>query len=152
MHEDNEKIYVVKADSKEEDVFEWLGEYYKTQVFDGEYPLNFDEEKDMSIPEEYIRKEKDELPDIEDLKITIMGVEKGKAEEIADEMLGKSYKLFVNERNWLGIDGNMSIKERETLTSGIDLRKYIGHDVMIKEIITAKNTQTVIIAKVDIKG
>ena len=81
-----------------------------------------------------------------------MGVEKGKAEEIADEMLGKSYKLFVNERNWLGIDGNMSIKERETLTSGIDLRKYIGHDVMIKEIITAKNTQTVIIARIDIKG
>ena len=152
MHEDNEKIYVVKADSKEEDVFEWLGEYYKTQVFNGEYPLNFDEERDMSIPEDYLRKEKDELPDIEDFKITIMGVEKGKAEEIADEMLGKSYKLFVNERNWLGIDGNMSIKERETLTSGIDLRKYIGHDVMIKEIITAKNTQTVIIAKVDIKG
>ena len=104
----------------------------------------------MSIPEEYIRKEKDELPDIEDLKITIW-VLKRKAEEIADEMLGKSYKLFVNERNWLGIDGNMSM-ERETLTSGIDLRKYIGHDVMIKEIITAKNTQTVIIAKVDIKG
>jgi len=36
--------------------FEWLGEYYKTQVFNGEYPLNFDEERDMSIPEDYLKK------------------------------------------------------------------------------------------------
>ena len=35
MHEDKEKIYVVRADEKEQDVFEWLGEYYKTQVSDG---------------------------------------------------------------------------------------------------------------------
>ena len=106
----------------------------------------------MSIPEEYLRKKAEELPDIQDLTITIMGVEKGKAEEVAAEMLGKSYPLFVNESNWLGINGNMSIKERETLTSGVDLRKYIGHDVLIKEIITAKNTQTVIKVTVDIKG
>ncbi len=152
MHEDKEKIYVVRAEAKEQDVFEWLGEYYKTQVSDGEYPLKFDAEKDMSIPEEYLRKKAEELPDIQDLIITIMGVEKGKAEEIAAEMLGKSYPLFVNESNWLGINGNMSIKERETLTSGVDLRKYIGHDVLIKEIITAKNTQTVIKVTADIKG
>lgn len=152
MHEDKEKIYVVKADKKEQDVFEWLGEYYKTQVSNGEYPLKFDEEKDMSIPVEYIRKVEEELSDIQDLKITIMDVEKGKAEEIANEMLGKTYKLFVNEKNWLGIIGNMSIKERETLSSGIDLRKYIGHDVTIKEIITAKDSQTVIKVIVDIKG
>jgi len=152
MHEDKEKIYVVKADENEQDVFEWLGEYYKTQVSDGEYPLKFDAEKDMSIPEEYLRNKAVDLPDIQDLTITIMCVEKGKAEEVAAEMLGKSYTLFVNESNWLGINGNMSIKERETLSSGVDLRKYIGHDVLIKEIITAKNTQTVIKVTVDIKG
>ncbi len=51
-----------------------------------------------------------------------------------------------------GISGDMSIKERETLSSGVDLRKYIGHDVMIKKIITAEKTQTVIKVAVDIKG
>ena len=152
MHEDKEKIHVVKANKNEQDVFEWLGEYYKTQISDGEYPLNFDEEKDMSIPDEYLRKQAEELPDIKGLTITIMGVEKGKAEEIAAEMLGKTYKLFVTEQNWLGINGNMSIKERETLSSGIDLRKYIDHDVLIREIVQAKNAQTVIKTIVDIKG
>ncbi|MDT8716993.1 hypothetical protein IAI10_10015 [Clostridium sp. 19966] len=152
MHEDKEKIYVVKANKGEEDVFEWLGEYYKTKVFDGEYPLKFDEEKDMSISKDYLRKEGEELSDICDLKITIMGVEKGKAEEVSKEMLGKPYKLFVTENNWIGIDGNMSIKEKETLSSGIDLRKYIGHDIIVKEIITAKDSQTIIKVIADVKG
>lgn len=152
MHEDKEKIYVVKADKGEDNAFEWLGEYYKTEVFEEEYPLDFDEEKDMSIPDKYLRIENEELQDICDLKITIMGVEKGKAEEVAEKMLGNPYKLFVTENNWLGIDGNMSIKERETLTSGIDLRKYIDHHITIKEIVTAKNSQTIIKAIVDVKG
>ncbi|MCD2347406.1 RNA dependent RNA polymerase [Clostridium guangxiense] len=152
MHEDKEKIYVVKANKGEEDVFEWLGEYYKTKVFNGEYPLKFDEEKDMSISKDYLRKEGEELSDICDLKITIMGVEKGKAEEVSKEMLGKPYKLFVTENNWIGIDGNMSIKEKETLSSGIDLRKYIGHDIIVKEIITAKDSQTIIKVIADVKG
>jgi hypothetical protein len=54
------------------------GEYYKTQVSDGEYPLKFDAEKDLSVPEEYLRKEAEELPNIQDLTITIMGVEREK--------------------------------------------------------------------------
>lgn len=152
MHEDKEKIYVVQADERDADVFEWLGEYYKTQVSNMEYPLNFDEEKNMSIPEEYLKKEGEELQDVDDLKFTIMGVEKGKAEEIAAEMLGNTYPLFLNEKGWLGIKGDMSIKENETLSSGIDLRKYIGHDVTIKEIITAKSSQSVIKVVVSIKG
>ncbi len=148
MHEDKEKIYVVGADENEQDSFAWLGELYKTQISEDEYPLEFD----MSIPEEYLRKKAEELPDIHDLTITIMGVEKEKAKEVAAEMLNNSFKIFVNDKGWVGILGDMSIKERETLTSGVDLRKYIGHDVMIKEIITAKNTQTVIKVTVDIKG
>lgn len=152
MHEDKEKIYVVQGDKKEPDVFEWLGEYYKTQVSTGEYPLKFDEEKNMEIPEKYLQKETEELPDVSDLNFTIMGVEKGKTEEVAAEMIGKTYPLFVNEKGWLGIDGNMSIKERETLSSGIDLRKYIGHDVTIKKINTAKKSQTIIKVCVSIKG
>ncbi len=75
----------------------WLGECYKTQVLEEEYSLEFD----MSIPEEYLRKKVEELPDIHDLIITIMGVEKGKAEEIAVEMLNSSFKLFENDKGWV---------------------------------------------------
>ncbi|MPM86084.1 hypothetical protein SDC9_133167 [bioreactor metagenome] len=152
IHEDKEKIYVVQADDSDVDVFEWLGEYYKTQVSNVEYPLSFDDDKNMSIPEEYLKKEKGVLPDVPDVKLTIMNVEKGRAEEIAAEMQGNSYPLFENEKGWLGIKGDMSIKEKETLSVGIDLRKYIGHDVTIKEIITAKNSRSVIKVVVSIKG
>lgn len=44
----------------------------------------------------------------------------------------------------------MSIKERETLDAGIDLRAYLGHQV--KEIVQAKNNQSIIKAIIDIKG
>jgi len=152
IHEDKEKIYVVRANKSGQDVFEWLGEYYKTQVSTGEYPLNFDDDKNMSIPEEYLKKENEELADVSNFNLTIMGVEKGRTEEIAAEMLGNSYPLFENEKGWIGILGNMSIKENETLSAGLDLRKYIGHDVNIKEITTAKNSQSVIKVVVSIKG
>lgn len=46
----------------------------------------------------------------------------------------------------------MSIKERETLDAGIDLRAYLGHQVMVKEIVQAKNNQSIIKAIIDIKG
>ncbi len=77
---------------------EWLGEYYKTCFLEEEHILEFDKEKDIGIPEEYLRNEPRDLPNFNDLKVTIMDVGRGRAEEIANEMLNSSFKLFENER------------------------------------------------------
>lgn len=150
MNEDREKIYITRADINDDNVFEWLGDYFKVVTAEEETVIEFDEEKNMSIPEEYLRKDEEKLEDISDLKITIMGAEKGRTEEIAEEMLNSSFELFETDKGWLGISGDMSIKERETLDAGIDLRAYLGHQV--KEIVQAKNNQSIIKAIIDIKG
>lgn len=150
-NEDKEKIYITRADVNDDHVFEWLGEYFKVITREEEIVLTF-EGKDMSIPERYIRKKEKKLDDICDLTVTIMGVERGKAEEIGKEMLNNTYELFENDGGWVGIWGNMSIKEKETLDVGRDIRAYFGHQVTVKEIVRARNTQTVIKAVIDIKG
>lgn len=152
MHEDKEKITITKVEALSEGCFDWLGEYYRVNKFEGEYPITYEYEKAMDIPVDFLKKSDDSIGNIEDLTITIMGVERGKAEEIAEGMKGKSYPLFINEKGWLGVLDNMSIKERETLDAGIDLKKYVGHDVLIKEIVSAKGNQTVIRAIVDVIG
>jgi len=151
MNEDIEKIDITRADVNDDNVFEWLGERFKVITREGEVELMFDG-KDMDIPEKYIRKKVQVLADVNDLKLTIMGVEKGKAEEIAQEMLHNTYKLFLNDKGWIGIWGNMSIKEKETLDAGIDIRAYLGHQVTVKEIVQARNTQTIIKVIIHIKG
>lgn len=150
MNEDTEKIYITRAEMKDDTAFEWLGEYYKVIHKEGALEITF--EKDMTIPEEYLKKEDEALEDIVGLTITIMNVPKGTALNVAEEMTDKNYVLFNHDKGWVGIKDDMSIKEKETLDHGIDLRKYIGHTVHIKEIIQAKETQTVIKAIVDIKG
>jgi hypothetical protein len=152
MNEDREKIYITRADVNDDNVFEWLGDYFKVVTAEEETVIEFDEEKNMSIPEKYIRKDEEKLEDISDLKVTIMGAEKGRTEEIAENMLNSNFELFETDKGWLGISGDMSIKERETLDAGIDLRAYLGHQVMIKEIVQAKNNQSIIKAIIDIKG
>ena len=152
MHEDKEKITITRVEEFSEGCFDWLGEYYRVNKFEGEYPITYENEKAMEIPVDFLKKFDDIFGNIEYLTITIMGVERGKADEIAEGMKGKSYPLFINEKGWLGVLDNLSIKERETLDAGIDLKKYVGHDVLIKEIISAKGNQTVIKAIVDVIG
>jgi hypothetical protein len=152
MHEDREKITITRVEDYGESCFDWLGEYYRVNKFEGEYPITYENEKAMDIPVDFLRKSEDNMGNIEDLPITIMGVERGKAEEVAKNMKGKSYRLFINEKGWLGITENMSIKERETLDAGVDLKKYVGHEIIIKEIVNAKAAQTVIKAIVDVVG
>lgn len=152
MHEDKDKITITKVDENSDGCFEWLGEYFRVNKFEGEYPISYVNETAMHIPEEILKKSDGALENILNLTITIMGVERGKAEEIAKNMKGKSYPLFINEKGWLGITENMSIKERETLDAGVDLKKYVGHEIIIKEIVNAKAAQTVIKAIVDVVG
>ena len=149
LNEDTEKVYITRAEVKDDTAFEWLGEYYKVVRKEGALELAF--EKDMTIPEEYLRKADEVVEAIGDLTITIMNVPKGTAPDVAAEIDGQSYILFTHDKGWVGIKDDMSIKEKETLNHGVDLRKYIGHTIHIKEIIQAKGTQTVIKAIVDIK-
>jgi ribosomal protein S15P/S13E len=152
MNEDREKIYITRADVNDDHVFEWLGDYFKVVTAEEETVIEFDEEKNMSIPEEYLRKDEVKLEDISGLKVTIMGAEKGRTEEIAENMLNSSFELFETDKGWLGLWRDMSIKERETLDAGIDLRAYLGHQIVVKEIVQAKNNQSIIKAIIDIKG
>jgi hypothetical protein len=152
MHEDKDKITITKVVDNRDGCFEWLGEYFRVNKFEGEYPISYVNEAAMHIPEEILKKCDGALGNILNLTITIMGVERGKAEEVAKNIKGKSYPLFINEKGWLGITENMSIKERETLDAGIDLKKYVGHEIIIKEIVNAKAAQTVIKAIVDVVG
>lgn len=98
MNEDREKIYITRADINDDNVFEWLGDYFKVVTAEEETVIEFDEEKNMSIPEEYIIKDEEKLGDISDLKITIMGAEKGRTEVIAEEMLNSSFELFETDK------------------------------------------------------
>ncbi len=150
LNEDKEKVYIVDATEQDENSFEWLGEYFKVVNEFSEYDIDF-EGKNMDIPDEYYRKE-EELPDLENLKFTLMGVDKENTEIVADSIDGNSFFLFQNDKGWVCMLDDISIKEKEVVTSEYDLRSYIDKEITIKEILRAKNGQSVIQVLADIKG
>jgi hypothetical protein len=148
MHEDKYKISI--AETADAGDFEWIGKNYAVTKYEGEYPLNFGE-KNMDIPPEHLKKH-DQLPDITGLEVTLMGAEKGRTTDIANSLLGNTFRLFINEQGWLAVTPVLSIKEKELLQAGTDLRSYIDHDIRVDRIIKAENTQSVIKAEISIMG
>lgn len=151
MNEDKQKVYIKRSKKNDENTFDWLGEFYQVEIVEDEYNPDF-KGKDMNIPDEYLKKNEEQLEDISDIEVTIMKVEKGRTEEIANELKGNSYVLFETDRGWIGFHGDMSIKEQDLLRKGIMLRKYFGKEITIKEIKQANNDQSVIKAIIDVKG
>ncbi|MEC1788619.1 hypothetical protein [Schinkia azotoformans] len=151
MNEDKQKVYIKRSKKQDKNTFEWLGEFYQVDIVEDEYIPDY-KGKDMSIPDEYLKKAEEQLEDICDIEVTIMNVEKGRTEEIANELKGNSYVLFETDRGWIGFQGDMSIKEQDLLRKRIIIRKYFGKEITIKEIKQANNNQSVIKAIVDVKG
>jgi hypothetical protein len=147
-YEDQDKVYVQLTDADDRDAFEWLGEYYRTITKQEAYPLKFPENKDMSIPEKYLKKQDDALDDLIDYEVTLLSSEKKlwEPKQVAVRMLGQTYILF-DDRGWLGVAEGLSIVRKKGDTM---LDNYMGKQVTIKKII--KTTKASIRCLVDFKG
>lgn len=147
-YEDQDKVYVQLTNAADKQAFEWLGEYYHMVTKHERYTLEFPEGKDMSIPEEYLKKADAVLDDLIDYEVTLLNSVKKvwESEEIAAKIVGQTYTIF-NDRGWLGVAEGLSITRKRGDTM---LDNYMGKSITIKQIV--KTTKASIRCLVDIKG
>lgn len=147
-YEDRDKVYIQLTEPENKNTFEWLGEYYQIVTKHESYDLEFPEDKDMSIPEKYLKKVDTKLNDIIDYEVTLLNSEKKawEPEKVVEIILGQTYTLF-NDRGWLGVVEGLSIARKEGDTF---LDNYMGKQITIKKKI--KTTKSSIKCLIDIKG
>ncbi|NHN34691.1 hypothetical protein [Paenibacillus agricola] len=148
-YEDRDKVYIQLTDIADHKAFEWLGEHYTSVTKHEAYTLEFPEGKDMSIPEEYLKKSDALLKNLIDYEVTLLNGDKKTTwspDEVKEIILGQTYTLF-DDRGWLGVAEGLSIARKE----GDDmLDNYMGKEITIKKIV--KTTKGSIKCLVDIKG
>lgn len=147
-YEDRDKVYIQLTEMNDIHAFEWLGEYYHTVAKHESFALEFPEGKDMSIPENYLKKADVKLNDLIDYEVTLLSSERKpwEPDKVAEKILGQTYTLF-DDRGWLGVAEGLSIARKE---GDSNLDDYKGKQITIKKIKLIKSKSLICI--IDIKG